>query len=134
MASLPPSLTVQMWWPGFRTSTWSSTMMSPALTSFGPAGLDAQRLRLGGVHAEQDFLEVQDDVGDVLGHVGDGGELVIDALDLDRGDGRALQRREQHPPQRVAERDAEAALERLGDELAVLVGERVLLDLQSRGA
>ena len=36
------------------------------------------------------------------------------ALDLDRGDGGALQRRQQHAAQRVAERQAEAALERFG--------------------
>jgi hypothetical protein len=34
------------------------------------------------------------------------------AVDLDGGDGRALQRRQQHATQRVAERHAEAPLER----------------------
>ena len=38
------------------------------------------------------------------------------AVDLDRGDRRALQAREEHAPQRVAERQAEAALQRLGDD------------------
>jgi hypothetical protein len=38
------------------------------------------------------------------------------ALDLDRGDGGALERRQQHAAQAVAEREAEAALERFGDE------------------
>ena len=38
------------------------------------------------------------------------------AVDLHGGDGRALQRGEQHAAQRVAERQAEAALERLGDD------------------
>ena len=37
------------------------------------------------------------------------------AVDLDARDGRALQRGQQHAPKRVAERQAEAALERLGD-------------------
>ena len=36
------------------------------------------------------------------------------ALDLDRGDGCALQRRKEHAAKRVAERQAEAALERFG--------------------
>jgi len=39
---------------------------------------------------------------------------VQDALDLHRGDGRALQRGQQHAAQRVAEGQAEAAFERLG--------------------
>ncbi len=38
------------------------------------------------------------------------------AVDLDGGDGSAAQRRQQHAAKRVAERQAEAALERLGDE------------------
>ena len=37
------------------------------------------------------------------------------AVDMDRLHGRALQRRQQDAAQRVAERHAEAALERLGD-------------------
>ena len=38
------------------------------------------------------------------------------AVDMHGGDGRALQRRQQHAAQRVAERHAEAALQRLGDD------------------
>ena len=38
------------------------------------------------------------------------------AVDLHGLDGGALQRRQQHAAQRVAERHAEAALERLGDD------------------
>jgi hypothetical protein len=47
-----------------------------------------------------DLLQVQDDVGDVLDHVGHRGELVERAVDADGRDGRALERREQHPAQR----------------------------------
>src|SRR4029078_10356861 len=43
-------------------------------------GLDLIRVR---VHADDDLLEVQDDVGDVLLHPWDGRELVGDALDSD---------------------------------------------------
>jgi hypothetical protein len=43
---------------------------------------------------------------------------VRDPLDLHRGDGGALERREQHAAQRVAERVAEAAVERLDHEHA----------------
>src|SRR5262249_39702153 len=48
-------------------------------------------------------------------------DLVLHALDLDAGDRAALQAGEQDPPQAVADGHAEAALERLGVELAVRV-------------
>ena len=73
-------------------------------------------LRAVALHLDGDVLDVEDDVGDVLAHARDRGEFVQHAVDLHRGDGRALQRRQQHAAQRVAERQAEAALERLGDE------------------
>ena len=47
------------------------------------------------------------------------GELVQRALDRDGGDRRALERRQEDAAERVAERGAEAALERLAGELAV---------------
>ncbi len=64
----------------------------------------AQREALGpfGMHAQRDLLHVEHDVGDVLAHARDGGEFVQHALDLDRGDGGTLQRRQQHAAQRVA--------------------------------
>ena len=46
--------------------------------------------------------EVEDDVGHILHHSGNGGELVEDPIDLDRGDGRALQRGKEDPSQSVA--------------------------------
>src|SRR6478609_1051218 len=51
-------------------------------------------------------------------------------LDLDRGDGRTLQRRQEHAPQRITERQAETALQRLGDEdrLALVRAARLLLE------
>ena len=105
--------------------------MSPRVDRALAVLVDAQRLRGFGVgRLEQDFLEVQDDVGHVLDDVGDGRELVQRALDLDRRDGRALQRREEHAAQRVAERDAEAALERLAGELAVGRRQRLGVDLE----
>src|SRR5262249_17038207 len=69
-------------------------------------------------------LDVEDDVGDVLDDAGDGADLVLDVLDLDAGDGTALQRGQQHAPQAVADRGAQAALERLDGELAVGVRQR----------
>jgi len=68
------------------------------------------------VHAEGKLLDVQDDVRDVLAHAGDAAELVQHAVNLHGGDGGALQRRQQNPAQRIAEGDAEAALEGLGDD------------------
>jgi hypothetical protein len=69
-------------------------------------------------HLQRDLLDVEDDVGDVLADSGEARELVKHALDLDRGDGGALERGEEHPAQRVAERHPETALQRLGDEHA----------------
>src|SRR4051812_29866374 len=87
------------------------------------AGDDERRLDLGGVgvHAAHDALEVEDDVGDVLGDALDRRELVRDALDPDAGHRGAGQRAEQHAPQRVAEGVAEAAVERLDRERAAIL-------------
>jgi hypothetical protein len=49
------------------------------------------------VEADDEVLEVEDDVGDVLAHAGERRELVGDALDLHGGDCCALERGEQHP-------------------------------------
>ena len=64
-------------------------------------------------------LDVEHDVGHVLDHAGQRGELVLGAVHLDLRDRAAFQAGQQNAPQAVADRDAEAALERLGDELAV---------------
>ncbi len=76
---------------------------------------------------DDEVLEVEDDVGDVLADTGERRELVGDALDLDRGYRRPLERREQHPAKRVAEGVTEAAIEWLDrEDTAVIV--RVLVD------
>ena len=75
--------------------------------------LDLGRLA---VEPADEVAEVQDDVRDVLADARERRELVGDALDLDGGHRRALQRGEQHAPERVAERVAEAAVERLDRE------------------
>jgi hypothetical protein len=81
---------------------------------------DEGRLDLGcvGVHPADDALEVQDDVGDVLGDAADRRELVGDALDADAGHRRPGEGAQQHAAQRVAERVAEATVERLDRERA----------------
>ena len=102
--------------------------MSAAVTTPGPilrdVGLDLRRLA---VEAADEPLQVQDDVRDVLADARDRRELVLDALDLDGRHGAALERGEQHPPQRVAERVTEAAVERLDREDAT-----VLVDVLGR--
>src|SRR5262249_20850589 len=81
------------------------------------------RLLAGVLHHQA--LDVEDDVGDVLDPAGDGGDFVLHALDLDLGNGAALKAGQQDTAQAVADRHAEAALERFGAEFAVGVGKRV---------
>ena len=95
-------------------------------------------LDLAGLAVEpaDEALEVEDDVGHVLADARHRRELVGDALDLDRGDGGSLERREEHAPQAVAERVAEPAVERLDDErakrLADVFGRDLRNDLKHR--
>ena len=96
-------------------------------------GGDLARALLAQVHddglvvlgADDELLEVQDDVGDVFLDARDGRELVQHAVDADAGDGRARDGRQQGAAQRVAERVAEAGLERLDDEPRPVVGDRL---------
>ena len=90
--------------------------MSPATTGARPAALEHEALDAIALHLDRDVLDVEHDVDDVLADAGNRRELVQHAVDVDRGDRGALQRGKQHPAQRVAERLAEAALERLGDD------------------
>jgi hypothetical protein len=76
------------------------------------------------------LLDVEDDVGHILAHSRDRGELVQHAVDVYGGDRRALQRGKQHPAQGIAERHAKAALERLGDHRRHLVPLPAGLDLE----
>src|SRR4051794_6084521 len=82
-------------------------------------------LRGVGVHAADDALQVEDDVRHVLRHALDGGELVRDALDPYGGHGGAGERGQQHAPQRVPERVAEAAVQRLDHELPAVLFNRL---------
>ena len=87
------------------------------------AGLvGAQIERLGAVAGELEgnLLEVQDDVGRVFDHAGDGLELVQHAFDANRGDRGALDGAEQRAAQGVADGGAKSALKGLGAELAVM--------------
>ena len=102
------------------------------------AGLDLAAERLTGVfdaqargmhplaeHFKGNLFQVQDDVGGVLHHAGDRAEFVRDALDADGGDGRALDGAEQNAAQAGSDGGPKAALERLGGEHSVALGERL---------
>ena len=70
------------------------------------------------VEGDDQRLEVLNDLVDVLDDPLDGLVLVHHAVDPERPDRSATKGREQHPPYRVAQRVAEASLERLDDELS----------------
>ncbi len=97
----------------------------------GLVGAQIERLRTLARQLEGNLLEVQDDVGGILDHAGDGLELVQYALDANRGDRGALDRTEQGAAQGVADGGAKAALKGLGAELAEDVGERLGIDCQA---
>src|SRR5262249_15493288 len=95
--------------------------------------VDANDLRLVARVFDDETLDVEDDVGDILDNAGDGGDLVLNALDLDARDGAALEAGKEDTPQAVADGDAEAALERLGVELAVGVGQGLAVRAEAIG-
>jgi hypothetical protein len=66
---------------------------------------------------QRQCFEIADDLMDVFNDARNGLVLVDDTVDAEAPDGRAAKRREQHPAHGVAERVAEAALERLEPEL-----------------
>ena len=84
-------------------------------------------------HLDRDLLQIEDQVDRVLDHSRDRCELVQHAVDLDRRDGRPLDRGEQDAPQGVPDRGAEAPLEGLGPELPVGRGERLHVALEALG-
>ena len=93
--------------------------MSAASDRAGRVLLDAQHRGRIAVVLHDQRLDVEHDVGDVFEHARDRGEFVLGVVNLDLRDGAAFQAGKQHAAQAVADRRAEAALERLGDELAV---------------
>ena len=62
--------------------------------------------------AEADLLKAQDDVGHILDHTGYGGELMVDTVDLHRGNSIAFERREKDATQSVADGSAITGLQR----------------------
>ena len=82
------------------------------------------------MHLEGNLLEVQDDVRRVFDDAGNRRELVQHAVDLDGRDRRAFNRRQQHAPQRVANRRPESAFERLRVEAPEPIRQCFPLELQ----
>ena len=72
------------------------------------------------VELEHDLPEAPENVERVLGRAREEGKLVEDAVDFDPRRGGALDRRQEHPAERVADGQGEAGLERLDDEDAVI--------------
>jgi hypothetical protein len=54
-------------------------------------------------------------------------------LDLDRGNGRTLDRGEQHATQRIADGGAESPLKGLGAELSIFLGKRLGINCKTLG-
>ena len=95
------------------------------------AALDEPELDgMRGEALEAKLLDVQDDLGDVFLDAGDRRELLVDVADLDARDRGALERGEQHAPERVAEGHAVAGLEGSGLVLGVRAGFLDGLDLR----
>jgi hypothetical protein len=69
-------------------------------------------------------LDVEHDVRHILEHALDRGEFVLGIVNFDLRDRAALEARKQNAPQAVPYGGAEAAFERLGNELAVGPRER----------
>src|SRR5260370_4602754 len=95
--------------------------------------LDADRARLLGVVLDHESFDVQHEIGDILDHAGDRGELVLHALDLDLGDGASLQARQEDAPQAVADGVAESAFEWLDVELALRIGQLLAVTYHPAG-
>jgi len=71
------------------------------------------------MHLKPNALKIQDNVGYVLLDSRDGGKFVEHPFDSNGGDCTPLERRKEDSPERIAERRAETALERLGIEFTI---------------
>ena len=83
--------------------------------------VDAHGDRLIGMDPQEHVLQIEDEVGHVLLHARKRGELVKGLVEADLGDGRAGDRGEQGPPQRVPQGVTEAGVERADRELLAVV-------------
>src|SRR6185312_1367757 len=102
-------------------------------------GGDVARALLAQVHADRfvvlgadgELLDVHDQLDHILLDTGDRGELVQDAVDLDAGDRRARDGRQQGPAQRVTEGVAEARLQGLDGEPGAGLAERLFREARA---
>ena len=85
----------------------------------GTHSVDVHSLDTGAVQLHDHALNVQNDLSHVLGNTGDGGELMLNAGDLDRSSGVAGQTAQQNAAQGVAQSHAVATLQRLHNVHAV---------------
>ena len=92
---------------------------------------DPDDLPLRVVQLEPYFFQIQNDIGHVLGGALDGGKFVQRVVNLDGGDSRAPERRQQDAAQTVADGLAEPSLEGFTDEFTVGRGQALLVDLYS---
>ena len=128
MSSLPPCDRWAITCSGLMISTSCGVWMSPAVTGAFAFLAQDQRDFVAVVQAEHHALQVQHDVDDVFLHAVDRRVLVQHAGDRHFGRRVADHRRQQHAAQRVAERVAVAALERLERDLGAVAAERLDVD------
>ena len=64
-------------------------------------------------------LDVQDNFYNIFLYTGNGGKLMLDAVDLNGRNGHAGKRGEQNPAETVAQGNAKATVQRLGNKLTV---------------
>ena len=94
-----PSSRVQMHELGVEDCDVAGDADVAGIDTPGPCFCRVMRFGPSPLHLDRDVLDVEDDVGHVLAHAGDRGEFMQHAVDMNRGDGRALQRGQQDAAQ-----------------------------------
>src|SRR5690606_22737101 len=82
---------------------------------------DGERFGPAAVQHERNLFEIEDYVGGILNYALNGRKLMLHALDLYCRNRRTLDRRQERPPYRIADRRAETAFKGLCIELSVSV-------------
>ena len=82
-------------------------------------GGNVYRYRLLTMQLGNESLDVQNDLNDIFLYTGNGGKFVLDTVDLNGRNGHAGKRGEQNPTQTVAQGNAKATVQRLGNKLAI---------------
>ena len=107
---------------GLSTSTSAVTWRSPAVASPGPRLSRRSVTGSSEYDPQDDVLQVQDDVGHIVLDAGERRELVQGVVEADLGHRGAGNGRKKRAPERVAERVAEAGLERAHRETLTALG------------